>query len=152
MPFIGSSGGGGGGGSGTVTAITVAADNGAGGTITTTGTISILGGTNTTTNVTGTSVTINDNYVTKTITTTYTALTTDRVLFCDASGGGFTLTLPASVDGKVYVIKDKNTASPTQAITVAPSAGTLDGATNYVIDSLNQSLTVIGDGANYWII
>lgn len=151
MPFIGSSSGGGG-GSGTVTAITVAADNGTGGTISTTGTISILGGTNTTTNVTGTVVTIDDNFVTKTITTTYTALPTDRVLFCDTSGGGFTLTLPASVDGKVFVIKDKNTATSSNPITVAPTTGTLDGAANYVVGSLNQSLTVIGDGTNYWII
>ena len=150
MPFVGPGAGGGGGG--TVTAITIAADNGAGGTITTTGTLSILGGTNTDTNVTGTTVTINDNYETITITTTYTALATDRVIFCDASGGAFTLTLPASVDGKTYVIKDKNTASATDTITVSPTAGLLDGATSFPIDSLNQSLTVIGDGTNYWII
>lgn len=38
------------------------------------------------------------------VTTTYTALSTDEVIFCDTDGGAFTLTLPAGVEGKHYKI------------------------------------------------
>ena len=152
MPFRSAGGTGGGGGGGTVTSIAVAADNGTGGSITGAGTISILGGNNTDTNVVGTTVTINANWVTRSVTTTYTALAADRVLLCDASGGSFVLTLPTAVDGKVYIIKDKGTASATQTITVSPSTGNIDGASTFALDSINTSLTVVGDGVDYWII
>jgi len=153
MPFTSGSSGGGG-GSGTVTSIAVAADNGVGGSITTSGTISILGGNNVDTNVTGTTVTINDNYITRTITANYTVTSLDRVIFCDVSGGSITVTLAASVDGKLFTLKDINTSLPISAntITILPPAGLIDGGTSLVLDAANQSVTLIGDGTNYWVI
>jgi len=38
------------------------------------------------------------------VTTTYTILATDYVIFCDTDGGAFTVTLPAGVEGTPYKI------------------------------------------------
>jgi len=38
------------------------------------------------------------------VTTTYTALVTDNVIFCDTDGGAFTITLPAGVEGQHFKI------------------------------------------------
>ena len=38
------------------------------------------------------------------VTTTYTVLVTDHVIFCDTDGGAFTITLPAGVEGQSFRI------------------------------------------------
>lgn len=44
------------------------------------------------------------------VTTTYTALVTDREIFCDTDGGAFTLTLPAGVNGQHFRIHNVGTS------------------------------------------
>ena len=46
-----------------------------------------------------------------TVTTTYQILVSDHVIICDATGGGFTVTLPAMSDitnNKIYHIQKKD--------------------------------------------
>ena len=74
---------------GTVTSITAAADSGAGTAITTSGTITLAGGTNVTTSVSGTTVTISstDEYE-----GTVTSVATSNGTFVDVTGGPITAT------------------------------------------------------------
>ena len=87
-------------------------------------------------------------------TTTYTLLSTDDLVLSDASGGAFTLTLPAAASnsGKVYYIK-KIDAGLTDAVTVDGNASeTIDGATTTTLNTENEQLTIVSDGTNWEIL
>lgn len=80
----------------------------------------------------------------------YTATADDTVVLCDTSGGGFTVTLPASVDSKVYVVKKISTDANT--VTVATTGGqNIDGATTAAITAPYASIDLIGTGSAWWI-
>lgn len=84
---------------------------------------------------------------------TYTATASDHVILCDASGGAFTVTLPAAsgVPGTVYHIK--KTDSSGNAVTVDGNASeTIDGDTTKVIGTQYDSMMIICDGSNWHII
>ena len=85
-------------------------------------------------------------------TTTYTGADED-VILCDASGGAFSVTLPAvaSSAGQVYTIK--KTDSGGNAVTIDGNASeTIDGATTKALASQYKYATVACDGAVWWII
>ena len=85
-------------------------------------------------------------------TTTYTALTTDCFITCDASGGAFTVTLPAvsTVTGQIYHIK--KTDSSANAVTTDGNASeTIDGATTQVNSTQYNSISIVSDGSNWHI-
>ena len=76
------------------------------------------------TNAAGSITVTNTNttaFVTKTA--NYTILSTDGTIFCDTSGGAFTLTLPSptSLGGKLYRIIDSTGFFQTNNLTLAPS-------------------------------
>ena len=84
-----------------------------------------------------------------TVTGTYTALATDRIIICN-SASDFTVTLPTAVGntGLILDIKNKNTGKVT-----------IEGAGSETIDlELNQaicihnSITVVSDGTEWWVI
>lgn len=82
----------------------------------------------------------------------YTATTTDVVLLCDASGGAFTITLPAAADNtnRVYIIKKID--SSVNAVTVDGNASeTIDGGTTAVITTQYESIIIFCDGSNWHI-
>lgn len=84
---------------------------------------------------------------------TYAILTTDTVIFCNASSAGFTATLPTAVGvtGKVYTIKKTDTSL--NAVTVATtSSQTIDLALTSVIATPGESITVVSDNANWKLI
>jgi len=61
------------------------------------------------------------------VTTTYTILATDEVIFCDTDGGAFTVTLPAGVVGATYRII--NVGSSGNDVTLATTGSdTVNGA------------------------
>jgi hypothetical protein len=85
----------------------------------------------------------------RTVTGTATALVTDRVIVCN-SASAFTVTLPAAADltGVMLDIKNKNTG----IVTVdGASAETIDDMANQTI-SKYDSITVVSDGSEWWII
>ena len=84
-------------------------------------------------------------FVTKT--SAYTAAATDRIIFVDSTSAAVTITLPASVAGKDYIIKDWKGTSATNNITI--SFTSIDGAATKVISTNYAAVRVIGDGTNY---
>jgi hypothetical protein len=85
----------------------------------------------------------------QTVTTTYTALTTDGQLRCDATGGAFTVTLPAAntVSGlAVRCIKIDAVAT----VTIS-SASNINGAGSTTLTTQYQVKTFVADGvSNTW--
>jgi hypothetical protein len=78
----------------------------------------------------------------------YTAHSGDIVL-ANATSGAFTVTLPAAVaDEMVWV---KKTDSSTNAITVAPASGTIDGASTASVANQYDALQFVSDGTNWFI-
>jgi hypothetical protein len=57
------------------------------------------------------------------VTTTYTILITDDVIFCNTDGGAFTVTLPAGVEGQTF--KVLNSGTSINLLTVAPNGSEL---------------------------
>lgn len=86
-------------------------------------------------------------------TANYTVLTTDRgkTIYCDASGGAFTITLPAAAtatDGfEVAVIK---TDSSTNAVTIdGDGAETINGTTTYALGGQYSAASLRCNGSNW---
>ena len=82
-------------------------------------------------------------------TTTYTAASGELVL-ASASGGAFTVTLPAVAAGAVCTVK--KTDSSANAVTVSPASGTIDGAATQQVTVQYESLDFISDGTNWFIV
>lgn len=76
----------------------------------------------------------------------YTAVEGD--FFINCTSGTFTITLPPSISGKLYDIKNSGIGT----ITVqANGAQTIDGEnTQSLIE--DESITIIGDGSNWYIL
>jgi hypothetical protein len=84
-------------------------------------------------------------------TTSYTATETDEYIGVFSSSA-ITITLPNSVDGRVYIIKDEF-GQGSGKITIQPQVGTtIDGKTNYVISVPNQSVSLVFRSGKWWII
>lgn len=86
-------------------------------------------------------------------TATYTATTADWMIRCDASGGAFSINLPAAAsnDGREYVIV--KTDSSFNAVTIDGNASeTIGGSTTTTLNSQNEMLTIICDGSNWQIV
>lgn len=81
-------------------------------------------------------------------TTSYTA-TTHEFVQADASGGAFTITVPNTFDEITWVVKTDSSAN---AVTVAPSAGIVNGAATFVISDQYQCYGFIGNGTNVDVV
>lgn len=83
----------------------------------------------------------------------YSVAASDAVIFCNATGGNMTVTLPsaASHTGRKLTVKRTNTTANT--VTVGSASGTIDGSASYIIPggTLN-SITVVSDGTNWYIV
>lgn len=80
---------------------------------------------------------------------TYTAATTDYVIDCTT--GTFTVNLFTAVGNTGRILIIKNSGSGT--ITIDPNGSqTIDGNTTITLTAINQSRTIISDGANWKII
>lgn len=84
-------------------------------------------------------------------TTTYTLATADSTVLADATGGAFTVTLPVA-PGAGFVYNVKKVDSSGNAITVAGSSGTIDGAATVSIATQYVSLSFTFDGTNWWVV
>lgn len=86
------------------------------------------------------------------VTSTHSVSTSEDLVLC--SGAAFTVTLPTAVGvaGRRYVIK-KTDSSFSNVITIATtSAQTIDGAPNTTLNSVNESVELVSDGANWQIV
>jgi hypothetical protein len=85
------------------------------------------------------------------VTNNYTATDNDEYIGVN-SGSATTITLPTSIDGRVYTIKDER-GQGSGKITVQPQPGELiDGKVNYVIGVPYQSISVVFRAGEWRII
>lgn len=90
-------------------------------------------------------------YTVRTKTTTYTALAGD-VLLCDATGGAFTITLPAAATVSGASISVKKTDASANAVTIDGNASeTIDGAATRLLSTQYEAVTLWSDGSNWWV-
>lgn len=90
---------------------------------------------------------------TRTITGNTTLGPTDEVVFGDASGGAFTLTLPTavSITGKRYTLKKSDTS--VNIVTIDPNGTeTVEGFLTLGLNNPGASLTIISDGSNWRMV
>lgn len=129
------------GGGGTVTSVAMSVPAGmsvSGSPVTSTGTLAVTGF---------------PNLAFASKTANYTLTATDQVILASASGGAFTLTLPAasSNSGKVFYLK--KTDSTTNAVTISRAGSdTIEGATTTTLNTQYEILTLVSDGVSVWNI
>jgi hypothetical protein len=94
-------------------------------------------------------------YTNKVVTTgtTYQCLSTDYYVAINlGTPAAMAVTLPSSpTAGQTLVIKDGAGDAATYNITVSPSSGTLDGASNVVLNNNYASVSVFYNGTNWSI-
>ncbi len=91
-------------------------------------------------------------YVPRAKTANYTAVAND-VVFCDTSGGGFTITIPASASNSGAAILVKKVSSDANNLTLARTgADLIDGATSQVTPLPFSSYFLVADGVTAWEI
>lgn len=98
----------------------------------------------------------------RTVTSNHTALTTDRVILVDTSGGDKIVTLPNASDSSVYdsvtnkslVYTIKKSTSDVNKVTIATSGSqTIDGFASYELLGPNLvGVTLISNGSNWFIL
>jgi hypothetical protein len=74
----------------------------------------------------------------------------NTAILVDASAGTKTITLPAPTAGKIFHIKKID--SSTNTVVISPPSGTIDGAASKSLLTKNDSLTIISDGINFFLI
>ena len=86
-------------------------------------------------------------YNTVSVTATYAANINDGVILAN---GTFTVTLPDAEQckNKRYVVKNSGVGT----ITIVSSSGNIDGAANIVLSVTMESVDLVSDGTNWWVI
>jgi hypothetical protein len=79
-------------------------------------------------------------------TSAYTLTSTDDVVYGDASGGAFTLTLPSAASNSGKIFRLKKTDSSYNQITIS---GTIDGASSKKLATQNEVFEITSDGTNW---
>ena len=99
--------------------------------------------------------TLSESFV-LTKTTAYTVVLADfaKTILCDASGGAFTVTLPAAATaGDGYKVTVKKSDSSANAVTVdGNSSETIDGATTKALSSQYDAIVLACDGSNWHLV
>lgn len=77
---------------------------------------------------------------------------TDNIILCNA-GATMTVTLPIPSKGRVLSIKDiSGHASSNPIVIFHHSTETIDGLSSYAININYASISLVGDGNNWWIL
>ena len=89
--------------------------------------------------------------VTSVTSTPYIAQASDSLIAVNY-GAASAITLPSASanSGKSYLIKDVSGAAATNNITITPSSGTIDGASNSKISTNYGALEVFSNGSNWF--
>ncbi|MHA2069717.1 MAG: hypothetical protein ACXABY_35590, partial [Candidatus Thorarchaeota archaeon] len=85
----------------------------------------------------------------------YTTTLADEVILVNTDGArAIELGTAATIDGKVQIIKDSDgTGAATNNITVSTEgAETIDGGATYVLNADRESVTLVSNGTNWFII
>lgn len=90
--------------------------------------------------------------VTDVTTPTYTARATDYFLCVDTATNAVTITLPTSVLGTVYIIKDCSGDAATNPITINGTSGQLVDGSSATINSPYGAIQLIFNGTEWSIV
>ncbi len=85
----------------------------------------------------------------------YTTTVADEVILVNTdTARAIELGTAATIDGKVHIIKDSDgTGAGTNNITLSTQASeTIDGSATYVMDADRESVTVVSNGTNWFIV
>ena len=87
------------------------------------------------------------------VATTYTVTGSDYFVLCDATGGAFTVTLPAARTRiNQLAVTIKKTDATANAVNIGTTGGeAIDSIALQSLVAQNDSLTIMSDGSNYWI-
>ena len=86
-------------------------------------------------------------------TTAYTATSSDYLIACDASGGAFTVTLPAVSGAAGLVLHIKKTDSSTNSVTVdGDSSETIDEGTTAELSAQYESIMLVCNGSTWHVV
>ena len=77
---------------------------------------------------------------------------TDKALHLVDTTAARSLTLPAAASLASVVVKDASGSASTNNITVSPASGTIDGAASYVVNAAYESVQMVSDGTNWFVI
>jgi len=77
----------------------------------------------------------------------------NNVCLCDCTSNAITLALPAPVAGLQYHIKKIDSTANTVSVEPDdPGPELIDGAVSAIISTQYDSITVVSDGSNWWIV
>ena len=79
-----------------------------------------------------------------------TLLDGEDVCLADATAGNMTITLPGVDSGRQVTVK--KTDSSANTVTVTGATGNIDGAANVILYSENESVTLVCDATNWFVI
>jgi hypothetical protein len=83
---------------------------------------------------------------------TYTATTADDVVLCDATAGAFSVTLPpVATSNGVQLILTKTDAVANTVTVDGNASETINGATTYALTAQYNSVTIVCNGAAWYI-
>ena len=85
-------------------------------------------------------------------TTTYTATEDDNTILCDASGGAFTITLPAAAGVTGQRLTFVRTSSSGNVVIDGNGAETINGAATKTITTQYGAITIQCDGTGWYIL
>lgn len=77
---------------------------------------------------------------------TYTGTIADGTVICNTASNAIAVTIPVTAG---YIYRYKNSSS-SNSVTITPASGQINGASNFVLSTLNSSVTVQCDGTNCW--
>ena len=86
------------------------------------------------------------------VSASYTMQTGDSVVFCNASGGARTITLPAPAETVGKLMAFRKTEGSANAVTLSPASGQINGAASINLTAAAPGATVASDGSNYFIV
>jgi len=81
----------------------------------------------------------------------YTITAADSIILADASGGAFTVTLPPAAVNNVFTIK-KVDASGNLVTIDGDGEETIDGDLTVALSAQYESLTLVTDGSNWFVV
>lgn len=77
---------------------------------------------------------------------------TDKALHLVDTTAARSLTLPAAASLASVVVKDASGSASTNNITISPASGTIDGLSSYVVNAAYESVQIVSDGTNWFVI
>lgn len=82
----------------------------------------------------------------------YTVKDSDNTVLVDAFSGNITITLPTAVGRKGKIFNIKKIDSSANSVIIDPGTQTIDGNSTYTIGTQYESVTLISDNLNWFII